>query len=214
MSQPGGVTRDYQFDWERRKSPCLKCQGYKWDFIGKKRCTRYPQVMAAGGVKLDLRHPQAMRRGPRGWKGKYKTFWPFDYDPFLILNGCPALMPRGSYCQACAEIWTYLKNPHPEKDCIVCGKPGNVCESCGQVDDKVAVIGSFQEENYKLCLVCYKGLREAQETQRQARDIEKEQASYIFEFGNGAEIWVRTSEHWIPRPNYPIIKPWEQPWVS
>lgn len=152
---------DYQADWERKRKPCEKCQGYGADSLGKMRCWRYKEVQAAGGITLDTRHPQVLRKKGGTWKGTYKTYWPFDYEPVLILGGCPVLLPKGPYCQVCADI-LHLDEPNPVVKCSVCGRDGNACDNCG---------GVFEPEDFtwcgprdyrlQLCKVCHQMLEEA-----------------------------------------------------
>jgi hypothetical protein len=206
---------DYSTAWERNRRPCDKCTEYRPNSLGAMFCWNYRAVQAAGGVNLDLRGHDVMKKKGGRWIGKRKPFWPFDYDPGLILNGCPAMIPREPYCAYCAKLFG-MDNPHPEQDCLICHKPGNVCESCGAVDDEVAVIGSYMEANYHLCPACYKGLREIQDEQREVfrqQDQEEErQAYYTLETGGGQEIWLKGEPSAWQSMMWPWIVPFYQPW--
>lgn len=158
---------DYSAKWERRRRPCEKCIEYRVDSLGKMRCLNYQKVIAEGGVQFDMRGHDVMKKRGATWKGKRKTYWPFDYDPSLIVNGCPAMIPKEPYCVYCAQIFE-MDNPMPHLDCQVCGKEGNICENCGKVDDECSKI--YREQmDLRLCPACYKLLDDILEEVSEAR---------------------------------------------
>ncbi len=164
--------KDYSAHWERNRRPCEKCTEYRPDSRQVNRCWNYLKVQAAGGVQLDFRAHDVLRKKGGTWRGKRKTYWPFDYDPSLILNGCPAMVPKEPYCAYCAQLF-HMDNSSPEQDCQVCGKPGNACENCGPVGDEETQWVHRCEMKLRLCDHCYELLDNILDEQRKTQRQEK-----------------------------------------
>ncbi len=61
---------DYQADWERKRSPCHKCAGYRENSLSMRYCWRYREVQAAGGITLDTPASPAVAQKGRDLEGQ------------------------------------------------------------------------------------------------------------------------------------------------